>query len=108
MVNTLASFDYDRFKSAIKAIIDAKEFKILIIDSAGNIIGDIPLSTLARTRVYEQTFEDGTTDTTVNNATQTVQSTEVYSGSYALQVTISAGQLSPLFTRKTPILLTLS
>jgi len=50
------------------------------------------IDAIARTRVYEQSFEDGTSDLTANNATQTVQSTEVYSGSYALQVTISAGQ----------------
>jgi len=50
------------------------------------------LFTINRTRVYEQSFEDGTSDLIANNATQTVQSTEVYSGSYALQVTIPAGQ----------------
>ena len=33
-------------KPAIKSIIDAKEFKILIIDSDGNIVGDIPISAL--------------------------------------------------------------
>jgi len=79
----------------LASFFESGEGKIIVVDSSGNVIGDIPLSTLARTRVYEQTFEDGTTDTTVNNATQTVQSTEVYSGSYALQVTISAGQETP-------------
>jgi len=76
----------------LKSLSSAGDLKAVIIDSDGNIVGDIPLSTLARTRVYEQSFEGGTSDLTANNATQTVQSTEVYSGSYALQVTISAGQ----------------
>jgi len=51
---------------------------------------DVPLSTMLRIRVYEQGFEDGTSDLVANNATQTVQSTEVYAGNYALDVTISA------------------
>jgi len=84
----VGGFDYDQ----IKAIITSGEGKAIIVDPDGNIVGDIPLSTLARTRVYEQSFEDGTSDLTADNATQTVQSSEVYSGSYALQVTISAGQ----------------
>jgi len=64
---------------------------------------DVPLSTVARTRVYEQTFEDGTTDTTTSNATQTVQSTEVYAGTYALQITILAGQTGYVETPKRPV-----
>ena len=33
-------------KNAIKLIIDSKDFKIILIDSAGNVISDISLSTL--------------------------------------------------------------
>jgi len=129
---------YEDTRLALEKIIGDREFKILLIDSAGNIISDlklsdllsglkgtgdrdlttleadiesidnkvatettlssvlsrvdVPLSTILRIRVYEQDFEDGTTDTTVSNATQTVQSTEVYAGSYALKVTITATQ----------------
>ena len=64
---------------------------------------DIPISSLARTRVYEQTFEGGTTDTTANNATQTVQSTEVYAGDYALEVTIASGNTGYIETPKRPV-----
>jgi len=91
-MSTIAGINYDLIKQIIESIMVSGESKIIIVDSSGNIISDISLSTLARTRVYEQSFEDGTSDLTANNATQTVQSTEVYSGSYALQVTISAGQ----------------
>ena len=89
----------------IKGALDeiSGNFKIIIVDSDGNIIGDIPLSALQRTRVYEQTFEDGTTDTTVSNATQTVQNTEVYAGSYALQMTITAGQTGYVETPQRPV-----
>ena len=45
-MNTLGPFDYDKFKVSIKEIIDGKEFKIIIIDSDGNIISDISLSAL--------------------------------------------------------------
>lgn len=64
---------------------------------------DIPLSSINRTRVYEQTFESGTTDTTVSNATQTVQSTEVYAGNYALDVTIPAGDTGYVDTPMRPV-----
>jgi len=64
---------------------------------------DIPLSSTARIRIYEQTFEDGTTDTTTNNATQTVQSTEVYAGNYALQITIAAGNTGYVETPTRPV-----
>jgi len=96
----------DFTKNLINAIIDAiasGKGKFILIDLDGNVISDIPLSTLARTRIYEQTFEDGTSDLTANNATQTVQSTEVYSGSYALQVTISAGQTGYVETPPRPV-----
>jgi hypothetical protein len=53
---------------------------------------DVQVSSLLRIRAYEQDFEDGTTDLTAVNCTQTVQSTTVYAGNYALQVTIPAGQ----------------
>jgi len=64
---------------------------------------DIALSTITRTRVYEQTFESGETDTTVSGATQIVQSTEVYAGSYALQVTVPAGSTGYIETPQRPV-----
>jgi len=64
---------------------------------------DVALSSVTRTRVYEQTFEDGTTDTTAVNATQTVQSTVVYAGNYALQVTIAAGDTGYIETPQRPV-----
>ena len=64
---------------------------------------DIPISAIIRTRVYEQGFEDGTSDLTANNCTQTVQNTEVYSGNYALQITISAGQTGNVTTPSRPV-----
>jgi len=64
---------------------------------------DVPLSSIVRLRVYEQDFEDGTTDTTTNNCTQTVQSSVVYAGTYALQVTISAGQTGYIETPTRPV-----
>lgn len=69
-------------------------------DNIENI--DVKLSTLQRTRAYEQTFESGSTDTITNNATQTVQNTEVYAGTYALQVTIPAGQTGYVETPRVP------
>jgi len=53
---------------------------------------DVKLSTLQRTRVYEQSFEDGTSDLTAYNCTQEVQTSEVFAGQYALKVTVSSGQ----------------
>ena len=38
--------DYEKIKEKIKAIIDAREFEVILIDSAGNVIGDISLSDL--------------------------------------------------------------
>jgi len=40
MVDVLGPIDYDKIKEKIKAIIDANEFKVVIIDSAGNVISD--------------------------------------------------------------------
>ena len=73
-----------------------------MVDIAGGIDYD-KILTITRTRVYEQTFEDGTTDTSVNNATQTVQTTEVYAGTYALQVTIAAGNTGYVETPARPV-----
>ena len=42
--------DYDKIKEKIKDIIDAREFKVVIIDSAGNVVSDmldVALSTRA-------------------------------------------------------------
>lgn len=64
---------------------------------------DVALSTLQRVRVYEQTFEDGTSDLTAYNCTQTVQSDEVYGGSYALKVTLAAGQTGHVTTPTRPV-----
>jgi len=73
-----------------------------VADVAGGVDYD-KILTITRTRVYEQTFEDGTTDTSVNNATQTVQTSEVYSGSYALQVTIATGNTGYVETPARPV-----
>ena len=86
--------------------------KEILVDSQGRIIVtgevnvpnvDIPLSSLQVTRVYEQTFEDGTTDTTTSNVTQAVQSDVVYAGTYALQVIVPAGQTGYVETPTRPV-----
>ena len=64
---------------------------------------DIPLSALQRTRVYEQSFEDGTSDLAENNCTQTVQDEEVFAGKYALKVTIPAGETGYVETPTRPV-----
>ena len=64
---------------------------------------DIPLSALQRTRVYEQSFEDGTSDLTEDNCTQTVQDEEVFAGKYALRVTIPAGETGYVETPTRPV-----
>jgi len=64
---------------------------------------DIPISTLMRVRVYDQDFESGTTDTTATNCTQAVQGTEVYAGSYALKVDITATQTGEIETPSRPV-----
>lgn len=64
---------------------------------------DIPLSALQRTRVYEQSFEDGTSDLTEDNCTQTVQDEEVFAGKYALKVTIPAGETGYVETPTRPV-----
>jgi len=70
-------------------------------DHVANI--DVPVSSLLRLRVYEQTFEAGTTDTTAVNCTQVVQSDEVYSGSYALRVSVPAGTTAYIETPSRPV-----
>ena len=40
MVHVLGNIDYDLLKQKILEIINAKDFKVVIIDSAGNIISD--------------------------------------------------------------------
>ncbi|MHC1599230.1 MAG: RHS repeat domain-containing protein [Candidatus Methanospirareceae archaeon] len=64
---------------------------------------DVPTSSLVRLRVYEQTFEDGGTDTTADNCTQEIQSSVVYGGSYALKVTIPAGVTGTVTTPSRPV-----
>jgi len=64
---------------------------------------DVPISTLYRLRAYEQTFEEGTSDLTTDNCTQTVQSTEVYGGSYALDVSIANGNTGSVTTPARPV-----
>ena len=59
---------------------------------------DTPLSSLLRVRVYEQGFEDGTSDLSTTNCTQAVQSAEVYAGNYALDVTVPAGNTGHIET----------
>jgi|GEM_PF-1519567 len=46
MSDVWGQVDYEKIKEKIKAIIDAKEFKVIVIDSAGNVISDISLSAL--------------------------------------------------------------
>ena len=96
--------DYDLIKQIIESIMVSGESKIIVVDSGGNLVSDIPISTLIRTRIYEQDFEDGTTDTTTyGGATQEVQSEEVYSGSHALKVTIPAGTTAGIETPKVAV-----
>jgi len=76
MVKVIGSIDYDLIKTFLSNL-DAL---------------DVKLSTLQRTRVYEQSFEDGTSDLTAYNCTQEVQTSEVFAGHYALKVTVSSGQ----------------
>jgi len=64
---------------------------------------DIPLSSVTRTRVYEQSFEDGTSDLTAYNCSQEVQDDVVYSGRYALRVTIPAGETGYVETPTRPV-----
>jgi len=58
---------------------------------------------MLRLRVYEQGFEDGTSDLTATNCTQTVQDTEVFAGTYSLEVTVSAGQTGYVETPMRPV-----
>ena len=53
---------------------------------------DIPLSSLMNVRIYEQSFEDGTSDLNTNNCTQEIETTEVFAGAYSLKVTVLAGE----------------
>ena len=46
MSDVWGQVDYEKIKEKIKAIIDAKEFKVIVIDSAGNVVSDISLSAL--------------------------------------------------------------
>ena len=46
MSDVRGQVDYDKIKEKIKAIIDANEFKVVLIDSAGNVVSDISLSAL--------------------------------------------------------------
>ena len=64
---------------------------------------DVALSSLLRLRVYEQTFENGTTDLTVENCTQTVQSSQVYGGNYALDISIANGETGSITTPARPV-----
>jgi len=64
---------------------------------------DIPLSSLQRTRVYQQSFEDGISDLTEHNCTQVVQDTEVFAGKYALRVTIPSGGTGYVETPTRPV-----
>ena len=64
---------------------------------------DIPLSTLARTRVYEQSFENGITDLIANNCSQEITSEDVYAGQHALKVTVSAGETGYVETPTRPV-----
>jgi len=94
----------ESIKKAIRDLIQGNELRSSISDSEGNIVSDIPFSVMAsRTRIYEQSFEDGTTDTYADNAIQTVQSSEYYTGSYSLRVTVAPGQTGYIETPYKPI-----
>jgi len=64
---------------------------------------DLPISALLRIRVYEQGFEDGTSDLIASGVTQVVQNTEVYDGNNALQVTVPAGTTGYVETPTRPV-----
>jgi len=87
---------YSAVKRALKEILSK------LIDTLTSNI-DTPLSSLLRVRVYEQDFEDGTSDLSTTNCTQAVQSTEVYAGNYALDVTVSAGNTGHIDTPMRPV-----
>jgi len=94
----------ESIKKAIRELVQGNEFRSSISDSEGNVVSDIPFSVMtSRMRIYEQSFDSGTTDTYVDNATQTVQSSEVYTGSYSLKVTIASGQTGYIETPYKPI-----
>jgi len=73
-----------------------------MVDIFGGVDYDKILAML-RLRVYEQSFEDGTSDLTATNCTQTVQDTEVFAGTYSLEVTVSAGQTGYVETPVRPV-----
>ena len=82
---------------------DIEKIKRAIEESGAGVNIDTPLSSLLRVRVYEQGFEDGTSDLSTTNCTQAVQSTEVYAGNYALDVTIPAGNTGYVETPMRPV-----
>jgi len=83
----------ESIKKAIRDLVQGNEIRSSITDNQGNLVSDTPNSVMAqRMRLYSQSFEDGTTDTEVNDATQTVQNSEYYTGSYALMVPVASGQ----------------
>jgi len=91
-----------RLTSSLRDAIRGAEDKTLT-DLDTKLVGilgqlDIQLSAMIRIRAYEQGFEDGTSDLSTTNCTQTVQSTEVYAGNYALDVTIPAGNTGHIET----------
>jgi len=69
MVHVLGNIDYDLLKQKILEIINAKDFKVVIIDSAGNVISDIKLSDLrdALLNDIKGAYRLGVKDLTVNS-----------------------------------------
>ncbi|MHC1624453.1 MAG: hypothetical protein ACXQS2_00350 [Methermicoccaceae archaeon] len=61
VVDLLGAIDYDKIKEKIKALIDANEFQVLVIDSAGNVVSDIPLSALLSVVATQPSFKSGQT-----------------------------------------------
>ena len=58
MPSDFAGFiDYEKIKEKIKAIIDARDFKVVIIDSNGNAVSDISFSDLAKLQRWGRNVE---------------------------------------------------
>ncbi|MBW2673176.1 MAG: hypothetical protein JRD89_07140 [Deltaproteobacteria bacterium] len=98
--NTLDSRIYDP-ADALSVYDQIKQVRTRVDSHLPNM--DVPVSSLLRIRVYDQTFEEGTSDLTAENCTQTVQTTEVYGGSYALDVSIADGVTGSVTTPARPV-----
>jgi len=80
MVDIVGGIDYDKFKEKIKALIDAKDFKVLIIDSDGNVVSDTSLSALLGAVATQPSFESGQTTVGTTAVRLTSESTPTKRG----------------------------